>query len=187
MNIKLKFLAGLLSCLLLSAPLSAQRSDALDDVLQYVPYASLFAMKAAGVDSRHQWPQLAVTAAASWVATAGVSYVLKHTVREWRPDDSDRRSFPSGHTAFAFAGATALRHEFGKVSPWIAVGGYALATAVAVDRVRRDRHYWHDVGAGAVIGVLATEATYYLSERLFDAKQVAVSVAPAGLSLAYRW
>ena len=44
-------------------------------------------------------------------------------------------------------------HEYRKVSPWIGVAGYALATGVAVDRIRRNRHHWGDVVAGAAIGV----------------------------------
>ena len=178
-------------CLTVTLNASAQQrhSDAADDVLQYVNYASVFALKAAGVESSHQWAQLAATAAASWVASAGTAYVLKHSIHEWRPDSTDRRSFPSGHATFAFAGATALRHEFGHVSPWITVGGYTVATLTAIDRVRRDRHHWYDVCAGAAIGVAATELTYYVSDLLFpnDQKQFSLGITPAGATLVMRW
>lgn len=161
--------------------------NGIDDVLQYVPYGGVAILKAAGVDSSHDWPQLAATAVASWVAAAGTAYVLKHSVKEWRPDDTDRRSFPSGHTVVAFAGATSLRHEFGKVSPWLTVGGYALATLTACDRVRRKRHYWHDVVAGAAIGVCASELTYYLSERLWPGTCVQIGVGPQTIDVAVTW
>ncbi|MGN1263777.1 MAG: phosphatase PAP2 family protein [Prevotella sp.] len=141
--------------------------DACDDVLQYTPYAALFTLKACGVDSRDGWARLAATAAASFAVSAGTTYALKKTVREWRPDHSDRRSFPSGHATIAFAGATMLRREYAAVSPWIAVGGYAVATFTAADRVRRDRHHWYDVAAGAAIGALGTELTCYLADKLF--------------------
>ena len=142
-------------------------SDGLDDVVQYLPYASVFALKACGVESRDDWKKLAITTAVSWVATAGTGWVMKRTVKEWRPDESDQKSFPSGHTMIAFAGATALHKEFGKVSPWISVAGYGAATFVAVDRVARDRHHWYDVVAGAGLGFLVTEAVWWLSDRVF--------------------
>ena len=94
-----------------------------DDVLQLTPWAAVIALKASGIDSRHEWPRLAATAAASMAVSAGVAYTLKHTVSEQRPDGSDDHSFPSGHATIAFAGATVLHKEFGKVSPWISVAG----------------------------------------------------------------
>lgn len=75
----------------------------------------------------------------------------------------------------AFSGATALRHEFGEISPWVTVAGYSVATFVAVDRVAKKRHHWYDVTAGAAIGIAATEASYWLSEKLFDKKEVHVA------------
>lgn len=144
--------------------------EACDDLLQYTPYAALFTLKACGVDSRDAWGRFAVTAAASFAVSAGTTYALKNTVREWRPDNSDRRSFPSGHVTIAFAGAAMLHREYGSVSPWITVGGYAVATAAAASRLMHDRHHWYDVAAGAAVGVLGTELTFYLGDRLFPKK-----------------
>lgn len=155
-------------------------SDGLDDVIQYVPYASVFALKACGVESRDDWKKLAITTAASWVATAGTAWVLKHTVDEWRPDESDQKSFPSGHATIAFAGATVLHKEFGKVSPWISVAGYGVATFVAVDRVVRDRHHWYDVAAGAGLGFVVTEATYWLSDKVFPKQKGRIALGFSG-------
>ena len=155
--------------LMVSLGVQAQQrySDGLDDVLQYAPYASVFVLKACGVESRDDWKKLAITTTASWVATAGTAWILKHAVNEWRPDDSDRKSFPSGHTTIAFAGATALHKEFGKVSPWLSVAGYGVATFMAVDRVVKDRHHWYDVATGAALGFGLTEFTWWLSDRFF--------------------
>ncbi len=158
----------IIMCASVSGAKAQQRhGDGLDDILQYTPYATVLTLKACGVGSRSDWPQLAANTAMSFVVSAGVTYTLKHTVNEWRPDRSDRRSFPSGHATFAFAGATVLHHEFGHVSPWISVGGYTVATLTAADRVRRDRHHWYDVAAGAAVGVLSTELTYFVTDRLF--------------------
>ena len=156
-------------------------SDGLDDVMAHVPMTSVLVLKASGVNSKHKWPQLLLTAAASYIFTAGVTQGLKLTVHECRPDESNANSFPSGHTAMAFSGATVLRYEYGEVSPWITLAGYSVATFVAVDRVAKKRHHWYDVAAGAAIGVAATEASYWLSERLFQSKEV--NVAFTGNSL----
>ena len=167
----------------LQAHAQQKHSDGIDNVLEYMPYASVFALKACGVESRDDWKQLAVTTAASWVAAAGTSYVLKHLVDEERPDGTDQRSFPSGHATIAFAGATALHKEFGKVSPWISVAGYGTATFVAVDRVIKDRHHWYDVAAGAGIGIVATEITWWLSDKLFPKHSDRVQIAFTGTTL----
>lgn len=168
-----------------------RHGDAADDVLQYAPYAAVFAMKACGVESRHDWAGLTARTAMSFVVSAGTTYILKNSVSERRPDRSDRRSFPSGHATIAFSGATVLHHEFGRVSPWISVGGYTVAALTAADRVRRDRHYWHDVAAGAAIGVAGTELSYFLADRLlprlFPGRDVCIGFTGTGLDVAVRF
>jgi membrane-associated phospholipid phosphatase len=151
--------------------------------------ATALVLKAVGVDNAHSWPQFLVGAGVSYVLTAGVTYTLKHTIHERRPDGSDRRSMPSGHAAFAFSGATVLHKEFGHVSPWISVAGYTVATATAVDRVCRNHHYWYDVAVGAGVGVLSAELAYYLNRKLFPSrkKHVDVALSPVGLNLMVMW
>ena len=149
-------------------------SDNFDDVFQYVPYASVAVLKACGVESRDEWPQLLAAMGGSWVTTSVVTYMLKHSVKEQRKDGSDNYSFPSGHTAIAFAGATLLHQEYGHISPWVSVAGYGVATATAIDRIARGRHYWYDVAAGAGVGILSAHVMGKLSKRLFKDKQVKV-------------
>jgi membrane-associated phospholipid phosphatase len=65
------------------------------------------------------------------------------------------RSFPSGHSAAAFAFATGV----GEVSPAAAIPLRALALAVAYSRVHTGVHYPGDVIAGGLIGVTLASAT----------------------------
>lgn len=161
--------------------------DGIDNVLQYVPTVAVFGLKVCGVKTDTSWKKRLTVSVASFAVNAGVTYALKRTIHERRPDGTDNRSFPSGHTSIAFCGATSLMHEYYKVSPWIGVTGYAVATTVAVDRVRRNRHHWGDVVAGAAIGCLSAEAGYLIGDLILgkDKKNddVSLAVSPMGLEL----
>jgi len=163
--------------------------DGPDDVLEHMPMAAVFVLKTAGVESQSDWKQLLVGAGLSYAITAGATYTLKHTIHERRPDGTDNRSMPSGHSAFAFSGATVLHKEYGHISPWISVAGYTVATATAIDRVCRNRHHWYDVLAGAGVGVLSTELAYYVNRKLFPSKksQVDIALSPTGVNLVVMW
>lgn len=163
------------------------QGEFVDDVLQHAPMGAVFALRAFYGDHGRRWEHLALTAAGSYAAGTATTYSLKHIVRERRPDGSDRRSFPSGHATYAFAGATMLRHEYGHLSPWVTIGGYGVATLVALDRVRQDRHYLHDVCAGAVIGMASTELSYFLSNKFLRSRNVTFSFSGQSLQLAVRW
>ena len=173
--------------LLLSCNTVRAQGEFVDDVLQHVPMASVFALHAFDGSHGRSWKQLAATAVGSYAAATITTYTLKQLANELRPDKSDRRSFPSGHATYAFAGATMLHHEYGQLSPWVTIGGYGLATLVAADRVRQDRHYLHDVCAGAVIGVASTELSYFVSKKLFRSKNVSLSFTGQSACLALRW
>lgn len=69
-------------------------------------------------------------------------------------------SFPSGHTASAFAFATGAAHA----QPMLSAPLRAVATVVGYSRVHTGVHYPADVLAGAFIGVSAAE----LAARLLD-------------------
>jgi hypothetical protein len=127
----------------------------------------------------HNWPRLAVNT----IASVGVAYIgktaMKAMIHEERPDHSDDKSFPSGHAAMAFAAARSIDKEFRKESIWIPIAGYAVATAVGVQRVARDRHHWYDVVAGAGVGIGAAELTWWASDKLLG-KDSSIKVAASG-------
>lgn len=77
---------------------------------------------------------------------------IKENVFEMRPDGSGGDSFPSGHTANAFAQAAFIHRRYGINQ---AIAPYILATFVGFSRVEARAHYTHDVLAGAAIGWLS--------------------------------
>ena len=170
-----------------AAPAAPHETEA-GDVLRFVPLVGVYVMKGCGVESASTWKRLLVNTATSVAVSSAVTYSMKYSIHSERPDHSDDHGFPSGHTMFAFAGATMLSKEYGHVSPWLSVAGYATATAVAIDRVRCDRHNWLQVSAGAAIGVLGTELGYWLGDRLTgEHSQLSLSATPSGISLCYEF
>ena len=77
---------------------------------------------------------------------------LKYTVRRDRPDLSNNKSFPSGHSASGFATATVLQRYYG----WkVGVPAYALGSYIALARMSWNRHHATDVVMGAGFGIAA--------------------------------
>lgn len=75
---------------------------------------------------------------------------LKFSVGRERPDGSNTQSFPSGHSASAFATAAVLQRRYG----WkVGVPAMVLATYVATARVHDNKHYLSDVVFGATMGI----------------------------------
>ncbi len=82
-----------------------------------------------------------------------VTYGLKFSVHERRPNGEDNQSFPSAHTSVAFTSAEYLRKRYG----WVyGIPAYGLASFVAYSRVESDKHYAKDVIAGAAIGIASS-------------------------------
>jgi membrane-associated phospholipid phosphatase len=88
----------------------------------------------------------------SMALTIGVTYGLKFTVNEKRPNGGNY-SFPSGHTSVSFSAAEFMRKRYG----WeYGVPAYLLASFVGYSRVETNQHYTKDVLAGAGIGILSS-------------------------------
>ena len=91
----------------------------------------------------------ALQAGLSIAAAQGLTQLLKRVVNKERPDASNNRSFPSGHTATAFAAASSIMERRGPDEGLPAMG---FASFVGTARVKARKHDWADVAAGAAIG-----------------------------------
>ena len=143
----------------------------IDDYTQYFGPAMTVGLKLGGYEGRSDWPRLFASAAMSYGLMAALVNGIKYTAKEMRPDGSQANSWPSGHTATSFVGATLLHKEYGLTrSPWFSVAGYGVATATGVMRVLNNRHWVSDVMSGAGIGILSTELGYALCDLMFKGK-----------------
>ena len=75
---------------------------------------------------------------------------IKFTVRRERPDASNNKSFPSGHSASTWATATVLHRYYG----WkVGAPAYAVGAYVSLARMAWNRHHATDVVMGAGFGI----------------------------------
>ena len=142
------------------------------DYIQYLPGITPFALKACGLESASSWSRMFVSAGFGAVLTFGVTEAVKLGVARMRPDGTTANSFPSGHSATAYLGATWLQVEYGDRYPWIGACGYTVAAATALQRVLANRHWTTDTFAGAVVGVLCAELGYRIGDLVLKGKGI---------------
>lgn len=143
-------------------------------------------LKLGGVEGRSTWGRYLASSAFSYGIMAALVNSIKYTAKEMRPDGSTANSWPSGHTATAFVGATILHKEYGMtVSPWYSVAGYGVATATGIMRVLNNRHWVSDVLSGAGIGIVSTELGYALGDIIFKNKGLLRGPLNSGKNIIY--
>jgi membrane-associated phospholipid phosphatase len=172
-------------CLLLAGLLLSPSAFAKNAGIETAGNVVKFALPvgAAAISLFHDDDDGVLQMGASWVGAYGVSLLLKQFIHEERPDHSGHDSFPSDSAATAFAAAASLQVRYG----WdYGLPAYALATFVGVSRVEADKHHWHDVGAGALIGWGLAELLTDRYERFPDVQAYA-SAKGAGVKAHWRW
>lgn len=136
-------------------------NTSVDDWLKIMPSVQIYAFDAMGFPHRSSVFDQTKNLLVSHLVTSGVVQLLKVTTGVKRPSGGVH-SFPSGHTSFAFVGATALYLEFRDTRPLLAYSGFAIATATGILRITNNAHWLPDVMAGAAIGMLVTKLVYEL-------------------------
>lgn len=138
----------------------------IDNYLQFAPAVAVYGLNAMGIKGKNNFVDRSMIYLMSNLILMSVVTPVKHLSHEFRPDGSDYYSFPSGHTAEAFASAEFLRQEYKDVSPWYGVAGYLVATSTGVLRMYNNKHWLGDVVAGAGIGIASTRLSYWLYPKI---------------------
>jgi undecaprenyl-diphosphatase len=125
---------------------------------------------------RRRVPFVALTALGAAAAAGLVVSLLKGISDRARPPIADpalhaigvvpdSTSFPSGHSATAFATAIVV----GAAYPRLRLPLLGIAALVALSRVYLGMHYWSDVLAGSLLGVAIGLAAVWLVRRVRSA------------------
>jgi membrane-associated phospholipid phosphatase len=137
-------------------------------------------------DARSQ--NIGVVSLESLAGTAIFSVLTKKLINRARPGDdpmlcgcartSSDSSFPSNHSAVAFAAVTPFAKEYD--APWL----YALAVGGSMGRVTGRQHWVSDVVAGSVIGY-AMGSWLWKAQRADSRSQFVVM--PGGKEISVAW
>lgn len=152
----------------------------IDDFSQYAPAATVYVLNTIGVEGNHNLKDRSIILGTSYLVVAASINALKYSTKVERPDGSSFNSFPSGHTATAFAGAEFLWQEYKGKSYWYGISGYLVASGTGMYRMLNNRHWFTDVACGAGIGILSTKVAYWTFpyvNKLFTKKSKTITAA----------
>lgn len=168
-----------------------------DNYLQFVPAAAVYGLNAMGIKGKHNFRDRSMIYLMSNIILNASVLSVKKLSHQLRPDGAAYTSFPSGHTAEAFASAEFMRQEYKDVSPWYGIAGYAVAATTGVLRLYNNKHWVSDVVAGAGFGILSTRLAYWIypaiKRKFFKYKPMNTMVMPyyqnggGGLVLVYNF
>jgi membrane-associated phospholipid phosphatase len=137
----------------------------LDDYIQYGPAAMYVGLSVFEYKNKEEaFDQAGVFILGTGIYVAATQG-LKAAITEARPDGTEN-TFPSGHTATAFFGATVLAHEYRNTHPEFVIAGYTLATATGALRIANNKHWVTDVLMGSAIGIASAELAYILYPKV---------------------
>jgi len=161
---------------------SPHKKSTVDNYLQFAPAVAVYGLNAMGVYGKHNFRDRSMLYLMSNIIVTTTVFSVKKISHQIRPDSSAYTSFPSGHTAEAFASAEFMWQEYKDVSPWYGIAGYAIAATTGYLRLYNNKHWFSDVVAGAGFGIASTKLAYWLypkiQHRLFKDKPVSTMVLP---------
>ena len=173
------------------------QSKHIDNYLMFAPALSVYGLNAMGIKGKNNLRDRTMIYLLSSIIQNTAVFSIKKISGQLRPDSSGYTSFPSGHTATAFASAEFLYQEYKDVSPLYGVAGYTMAAATGYLRMYNNKHWFSDVVAGAGIGILSTKIAYWIypaiKRKLFKNKPVNTMILPyyqkggGGIALVYNF
>jgi len=113
--------------------------------------ASIIITSKSANESNHEMLEKLEFATSALVANGVVTVILKKLIGRERPNGSNNRSMPSGHTSNSFAVAAVANELYGQKVGTVA---YLIAGLVAISRINDNDHYLSDVIAGAGLGTI---------------------------------
>ena len=147
----------------------------IDNFTQFAPAVSVYALNLFGIKGKNNLRDRTIILGTSYLLMSATIVSLKSITKVERPDGSANNSFPSGHTATAFAGAEFMWQEYKDVSVWYGISGYIVATGTGYLRMYNNKHWLTDVVAGAGIGILSTKVAYwifpYMDKHIFKSNK----------------
>ena len=142
-----------------------------DDYLQHSPIVIVYGLNWLGVEGKNDFANRTAILIKSELMVGILTFSLKRITAVPRPDTRQLTSFPSGHTAQAFAAATFMAKEYGHKNILYSIGAYTVATGVGAMRVMNNRHWVSDVLVGAGIGILSTNLAYLTHRYRWGSKR----------------
>ena len=140
--------------------LSSERNfPSIENYFQYVPAALHLSLGAMGVSCRKGFWDRFIESALAHSVCGLLTLPSKAIFSTLRPDGSNYRSFPSGHTSLTFTGAELVRMDYG---PLWGAGAWGIGVAAASLRIYHNRHWFSDILLGAAIGILSARAGGWL-------------------------
>jgi membrane-associated phospholipid phosphatase len=141
------------------------------DYLMWMPTASLYAMDALKVKTKHNFKEHLILDAGSILITGGLGYGMRIISKKMKVYNAEDTKFPSGHAANAFRGAEILHQELKEQHPILSYSGYVVATGVGILRIYNKNHLFTEVLAGAGLGIISTKLTYWVFDKVNFAKR----------------
>jgi membrane-associated phospholipid phosphatase len=155
---------------------------------------------AVGVVSGDKWlRETAFLAGTGLIFTATATQIVKFIAGRGRPfvgegstsfrmfsGEDAYHSFPSGHTAAAFALSTVLAHRLD--NDWATAGLYTLATLTSLSRVYADEHWFSDCIFSAMLSTAITHSLLrWYDERGTRTSDCGLHIVPTvgGITIVY--
>ncbi len=106
--------------------------------------------------------EASIRALFSGITAVSLTFLIKTAVKRPRPDKSDKKSFPSGHTALSFA----IFHTYASnTKGFYRYLFYIFPVGVAFSRIYKNHHYLSDVIAGSLVGIYSSILVNRIGEK----------------------